>query len=284
MHLRSLLYLLVLLLTLTSCKKDSPTTRPVLVATIEPVRYVVEAIAGDRFTVKTVMPRGASPENFDPTPRSLMMLQEGKAVFSVGTLGFEHTRLPRMLENIPGLPLIALADSIRPLVSSHCHHGEEGGYDPHVWMSPRNLIRMAENTCRSLTLIDSLHADYYTRRLDSFRVEMNDLHEDLKKQLAPLTVRAFLIYHPSLGYFARDYGLEQLTVETDGKEPSAADIRLLVNRCRAEKVKTVFISEEHAGHGAQRIAESLGVNPRKINPLDYNVENSLREISNILAQ
>lgn len=284
MHFRSVLSLLVVILLLTGCRRPSTVSRPVLIATIEPVRFVVEAVAGDKYSVRTIMPRGASPETYEPTPAALMELQQGEAVFCVGTLGFEQTRLPKMLENVPNLPLHSLSDSIRPIISNISNREKGVSLDPHVWMSPRNLVTMAENTCRVLSKMDSLNAPYYSHRLDSFRNEMNVLHETLKTQLTPLTHRAFLIYHPALGYFARDFGLEQLTVEYDGKEPSASDMRQLVNRCRALNVKAVLISEEHTGRGAKRVAETLGTKPQSINPLDYDVPAELRRVTNALTR
>lgn len=279
-------FLLILLtVLLCACSGDSPSDRPVLTVTIEPVRYVVEAIAGNRYAVETLMPKGASPETYEPTPRQMMQLQRSAALFQVGTLGFEQTRLPEMVESMPTLPVISLGDSIKPIVDPHhSHEGHTSSIDPHVWMSPLNLIQMARNAHRTLCRLDSVHIDYYTHRLDSFEIAMNALHLELKSRLTPLAERSFLIYHPALGYYARDYGLQQLTVEHDGKEPTAASLRALINQCRGEEVKAIFISAEHSGQGARRVAEALGRPTLSINPLDTDVPAQLRMITKMMLR
>ncbi len=280
------LLLMTTLIVLTSCRQGTGDNRPVLTVSIEPLRYIVEAIAGNHFTVKTLMPQGASPETYEPTPRQMMELTKSRAVFRTGTLGFERTKLPKMIDGAGETRLIDLGQGIDTIESDH-HHGHEGedadSGDPHLWMSPANLALMANNACKALCALDSAHSGEYKRNLARFHREIEGLDKSLHQQLKPLANRTFLIYHPALGYFARDYGLRQLAVEHDGKDPSPAYFQSLVSRGRQAQVSVVFISKEHAGTAARRLAETLDARVMTINPLDYRIPDQLRLIASSLA-
>lgn len=281
MYIRILLPLLILLL--TSCGSQPSDNRPTLVVSIEPLRYVVEAIAGDDYRVVTLMPVGASPETYEPTPRQMIELSDCQMVFKAGTLPFEQLLMKQMTQNIPGVRTADLGKDIEPLVDLTNHHHGTDGFDPHIWMQPINLILMAQETCRILSLTDSINRPRYEKRLAAFQAEMDSLDAELTRTLAPVKHRSFLIYHPALGYFAHRYGLVQYSVEHDGKEPSAAALRMLINQCKSEEIRHVFISQEHVGRGAQRVAEALQLKPTSINPLDYNVPQQMRAIAQELA-
>lgn len=268
----------LLILLLTACTGKPSDSRPILTVSIEPLRYVVEAVAGNKFQVVTLMPQGASPETYEPTPKQMMEMSESRVLFCAGTLGFEHTRLPQMAATVPQAHLVKLSEGIKPIIDhTHQHHGVSE--DPHTWMAADNLIKMAENACNTLCNIDSTNTTYYRQRLETFKDKMEQLDAELKTKLRPVSNRTFAIYHPALGYFARAYGLRQLAVEHDGKDPSAAHLKLLVNQCKAEKVGVVFISKEHTGRAAQRLAEAVNAQKVIINPLGYDVPAQMRLIA-----
>lgn len=279
------LLLLCSALSFSACThRQKSNERPILTVSIEPLRYVVEAIAGDRYKVQTIMPQGASPETYEPTPRQMMELTESRAVFRTGPLGFEQTKLPQMVQGVNGASLVDLGQGITPIEDHDHDHGTGESIDPHLWMSPANLKAMAQNAYRELCRIDSAGAPYYRARLAHFEVRMDSLHKDLQQMLKPLDRRAFLIYHPALGYLARDYGLRQLAVEHNGKDPSAAFLKILTQQCRVEGVRTVFISKEHAGAAARRLAETLHAQVVVINPLDYDVPAQMKLIARSLKR
>lgn len=284
--LHAALPLLCIGLLATACSDRKKDNRPVITVTVEPLRYVTEAVAGDKFRVETLMPQGASPETYEPTPRQMMELDGSVMVLRIGTLGFEQTRLPQMTAEMPDLKMVEAGKGIATLNDeSHTHSPKDafGGKDPHVWMSPDNLRTMARNVCDALCETDTLHADYYRLRLALFEGEANAADAEIRKTLSTVTHRTFLIYHPALGYFAHSYGLRQIAVERDGKEPSAAYLSELTGISRAEGVRIVFISKEHSGRAARRLAEETGARVVEINPLSYDVMEQMREIAKALA-
>ncbi len=276
MKTRILLLLLAFPLLFASCSRRRTAEKPSLTVSIEPLRYVVEAVAGDRFEVHTLMPKGASPETYEPTPRQMVELGHGRLLFVCGTLGFEQTRLRQMAEATPGVETVALSRDVEPLA------GAQGGDDPHIWMSPHNLTAMAAAACDALCRADSANAGEYRARLAAFASRMEHTDSVLSARVKPLRHRAFLIYHPALGHFARQYGLTQIAVEQDGREPSAARMRQLETESRAAGVKRVFVSEEHAGRAARRLARSVGARVVDINPLVYDVPTEMSRIADAL--
>lgn len=278
-HLLLTPFIAILLLCLSSCKNKEHDERPIITVSIEPLRYVVEAVAGDKYQVKTIMPQGASPETYEPTPRQMMTLDKSQLVFRMGTLGFEQTQLPKMLQSLPNITLIDAAQGIPLIASTHHHEGELESGDPHTWLAPNNLIVMAHNVAKALSKHDKANAAYYNQRATQFEQNMKEVDRQLKQQLQQVSCKTFLIYHPALGYMAQQYGLKQLAVEHDGKEPSAAYIEQLITQCKKQGVKVVFISKEHSGRAAQRIAHEVGANVVIINPLDYDVPNQLKYIA-----
>ena len=155
-----LLLLLLSVTALCACRRPTAASdRPVLTVSIEPLRYVVEAIAGNKYEVHTLMPQGASPETYEPTPRQMMELNDCEIVFRTGTLGFEQSKLPQMASAVPDLRMVSLAQGITPLRDNTHSHGAEGeSIDPHAWLSPQCLLVMAQNAANALCQADSANA------------------------------------------------------------------------------------------------------------------------------
>lgn len=278
-HILHIFVLLTSLICLCSCGQKTTDGRTTITVSIDPLRYVVEAVAGNKYQVKTLMPQGASPETYEPTPRQMMALGKSELVFRMGSLGFEQTQLPRMLASLPNTQLVDAAQGIQLIKSEHHHDNRLESGDPHTWLAPQNLATMAHNVAKALGQHDKANAAYYTKRAQQFAQQMSELDHELQQTLNGVKCRTFLIYHPALGYLAQQYALQQLAVEHDGKDPSAAYMQQLIAQCKAEGVKVVFISKEHSGRAAERIAHEIGARVVTINPLSYDVPNQLKQIA-----
>ena len=281
----SIIPALVVLFGLYSCAPSAPDESKVVTVSIEPLRYVVNQIAGDDVAVNVLTPVGASPETYQPTPRQLVDLDKSRAYIKVGTLGFEKTRLEQMTANTPHLLEVNASAGIDSLpdVCSHHDHASDGT-DPHTWMSCANMRIIAANVCEALCQEDTASVDDYTRNLAAFNHKVDSVEKVVMASLANVKSKTFLIYHPALGYFARDYGLHQLSVEQDGKEPSAARIAQLIDNCRRDSVRVIFIQKEHSGRAARRISEATGIPVVEINPLSYQWDEQMVNIAKALAK
>lgn len=283
---RSFYCLLLLLPLLFSACRNAVSDRPVVTVSIEPLRYFVQSIGGDQFQVNTLVPAGASPETYELTPQQVVQISDSRAYFSVGTLGFEQARLKKLTENAPQLLVVNASDSIALLQSDHnCEGSHEHvyGIDLHTWVSTTSGKQMAHNVLRALCQIDSTHAREFQQRHDSLIRHIDSIDASIRQMLRPLQHRTFLIYHPALGYFARDYGLHQISVEQDGREPSAERMQQLIRQAQHSKVEVIFIQEEHAGRAARRIAESIHGRIVSIAPLSAEWDKQMLHIARSLT-
>lgn len=267
---------------LTACAASPEAERPTVTVSIAPLQYATQAVCGEAFHIETLTPAGASPETYQPTPRQIATLSESSAYIRVGTLGFERTQLKKITDNTPHLLCVEASFGIPRLAHSHEGHDHEGG-DPHTWMSPANMKIIAANICNTMSAIDTAGRHTFAANLRHFTQRMDSLDTALRTRLANAPSRTFLIYHPALAYFAQAYGLRQLSVQTDGKEPSPEQLAHLIDLCRREQVRTVFVQKEYSGRTARTIAEDIGAEVVEINPLSADWEAEINRIADALC-
>ncbi len=262
-----------------SCATSSVPATGHITVSIEPLRYVTQAIAGDSYTISTLTPAGASPEGYQPTPQQLVELSESRAYIRVGTLGFERTQLEKITGNMPHLNCVDASAGIDFIPCQH--HGPQvsGCEDQHTWTSPANMKVIADNICTALSTMDTLNARNYVQALHRFSHHVDSLDGEIRDILSEAPSRAFLIYHPALAYFAKEYGLLQLSIQHEGKEASAERLAMLIETCRRERVKVVFVQKEFSGRGARVIADEIGAEVVEINPLSFDWEGEMRKIA-----
>ena len=252
-----------------SCNSKNISAKSKVFVTIEPLRYFAEQIAGNYFDVESMVPKGNNPETYDPTPRQLMALTDSKAYLAVGDLGFEKQWIPKLRENAPNVRFCNTSLGIKYLESSH-HHENKEEYDPHTWTSPTNAIIIVNNICRLFCELDPEHQEEYVKNQTKLLTMIQQTEAEIMKIVADGIQQTFAIYHPSLTYFAHDYGIEQLCIENEGKEPSPVHLKKLIQHCKVQKVKVVFVQQEFNTHNAKIIAEEINAKLVTINPLNYN--------------
>ena len=268
---KKLIYILTLFILSACGNTTQKSEKPILTVTLEPLRYFTEAIAGDNYEVVSMVPKGSSPESYDPTPQQLVNLSKSQAYFRIGYIGFEQAWIKKLEANCPDMKVYDTSkgiDLLRDKGHWHGNHFHEGGVEPHVWNSTQNALIIADNIYQALCELDSTHQEDYQKRLDVLKqtIRQTDANVHTLLENADST---FLIYHPALSYFARDYSLKQVSIEEGGKEPSPAQLKALIETCRNENVHTIFVQQEFDQRNAQLIAHELGVNIVSINPLSY---------------
>ena len=255
--------------TLFSCSSAKNDNANKITVSIEPLRYLTEQIVGDRFEVVTMVPKGSSPETYEPTARQMADLSESILYIKVGELGFERTWMPRLTSNAPHITVVNSSEGI----TSHI------GDDPHSWMSARNAIIMAHNIYEAVKRIDVKDSVFFRQRLDSLCNVIHATDKYIRQTTAQAHCKSFIIYHPALTYFASDYGLEQLALEEHGREPSAAELEQIISTARAKGVKTIFVQREFANCNVDIITNTIGARKVEINPLGYDWNKEMRRIA-----
>lgn len=250
--------------------------KPVITVTIEPLRYFTEEIAGEKFDVVTIVPKGSDPETYEPTARQMAALQRSELLIEIGDLGFERTWLNRMHGEAQHLIIINTSENIVRV-------SREGSADPHTWMSTTNALTIADNIYKALKRIDMKDSLYFKDRLLTLRRTIMDTEIAINEKLDSIKSRTFIIYHPALTYFANDYGLRQLAIEEGGHEPTAASMGQLIEEARKDKARVMLVQQEYGSRSTATIEKETGTKRATINPLNYNWNEEMRSIADKLA-
>lgn len=274
---------LIALCLLSACTSDKRSGREVITVSIAPLRYATEAVADSIYDVSVLMPDGASPETYQPTPQQVARLTESKVLFRIGTLGFEQTQIDKMLQNTPHLPCVSVARGIPAIPHDGGNLASESN-DPHTWTSPRSMKVIARNICRTLSDLDTIHAAAFAANLQRFSTRMDSLDAAVARILRGAKSKAFLAYHPSLAYFARDYGLTQLSIQTDGKDPSPQHMANILSECRRQGVRIIFLQKGFNSQLPATIAEEIGAEVVEVDPLSANFEEEITKIATALTR
>lgn len=269
---------------LLSCGNQPQKEKRILTVTIEPLRYFTEKIAGDKFQVVSMVPKGSSPETYDPTPRQLVDLSQSEAYLKIGHIGFEQTWMDKLQANMPGMKIFDTSEGIKLIYDqkeAHGNHTHKGGIEPHVWNSTINARIIADNIFKALIELDPENESYYHHNLDSLKSVISKTDKNIRSLLEG-SPQTFLIYHPALSYYARDYGLRQISIEEGGKEPSPTYLKELIEICKKEKVPIIFVQKEFDMRNAELIAQETSTQIVSINPLSYDWQKEMIRISQAL--
>lgn len=269
---------------LTACGMQRQPDGQSLYVSILPLRSVVEGIVGDDFKVEVLVPPGASPETFEPTPKQFIGLNRAQMVFSVGLLDFEKGLLSKIEQPEKIVELSRGAELIAGTCSHSAHgHTHNHGVDPHVWTSPRELLRMATNAHEAIMARypDSVK---YTAAYERLAEELRLLDTQIGEQIAQSGVEYFIIYHPALTYYARDYGLRQVAIEADGKEPSARQIAQIIRQAREDGVRKILYQSQFPASTVEVIARDIDAQYIEVDPLREDAATNIREITDIITR
>lgn len=267
---KKIFYLLILILVLgVSCgrSKDGSEDR-IITVSIAPFKYFVTEIAGDNFKVNVMVPPGANPHIYEPFPDQITRLTKSEGYISDGYLGFEMTWLDRFYEMNKTMSKLSLADGIEMIKPEHHHEGEsDEGADPHYWVSPVCALTMASSVKRFLVKLDPENSELYEANYLRLCDKINEVGVKAKELSAAGNGRAFMIYHPNLAYLARDYGLEEIPVENEGKEPTPFRMKELIDRAVKDSLKVILVQKEYDTKNARAIADETGSTVVIIDPL-----------------
>ena len=266
------------------CTSRRPADGEPLYVSILPLRSLVQGIVGDDFDIEVLVPPGASPETFEPTPRQFVGLNKARMVFNVGLIDFETMLLAKVEDQAK---VVDLSRGIE-LITGTCSHGSHGhthtlGSDPHVWTSPRALQKMAENAYEAIreAYPDSVKYETNYRLLQQ---ELKALDERTAARIAASDVEYFIIYHPALTYYARDYGLRQIAIEADGKEPSAKQLTQLIRQAREDGVRRILYQSQFPASAVEVIARDIDAEYAEVDPLREDVIANIEEITGIITR
>ncbi|NVO20839.1 MAG: zinc ABC transporter substrate-binding protein [Bacteroidetes bacterium] len=281
-----LLAFICLLALAPGCSRNASNSRQsAITVSILPQKFLVERICRDKFQVNVLLPPGANHETFEPTPRDMASLQGAKLYFSEGYLDFELYWLPRFADSQPGLKIINTSEGVDLIYSNHDSGAKAGkGIDPHTWLSPGNAKLQAKHIADALILADSGNHQFYLENLHNFENLADSVDREIKKLLGNLKNKSFLIFHPALAYFAKEYGLEQICIEDEGKEPSAERIKGIIDEAKAKQIKLIFVSKEFDTRNAEAIAAEIHGKIIVFDPMSDDWAANLIHLAQLMAE
>ncbi len=274
------IFLLLAIIFFSSCSPGGTDTgERIITVSIAPFKYFVREIGGDDFTVNVMVPAGANPHIYEPFPKQIFNLRKSVGYISNGYLGFEVTWLDRFYDTNRTMKKLSLSKDIEPLGVSHHHDGDHvEGADPHYWVSPKCALIIALSVRDFLCDLNPVSRSKYEANYQELILRIKELDERAAGLFSTIQHRSFMIFHPNLGYLARDYGLEEIAVEYEGKEPPPSRMKELIDRARNEHLKTVFVQREYDTKNARAIAHEIGAKMQKIDPLSADWMDSTSEI------
>jgi len=284
-HALIIIITVVLVITVVACSNPAPAPvndKTGVAVTILPQREFVARVGGDKVDITVMIPPGASPHTYEVTPAQMVQLSKAKVYFKVGSpIEFELVWLDKLLAQNKDMLVVDCSKGINLIESDD---PDEPGIDPHIWTSPRNVKTMVQNISLGLSQVDPQNRQYYEQNRDSYLKELDELDAEIDASLGDTGNRTFIVYHPAWGYFAHDYGLRQLGIEQEGKEPQAAYMARLINQARLQNIKVIFVSPEFDSRSAEAIAREIGGKVVIIDPLAGDYLDNMRKVASAFKE
>jgi zinc transport system substrate-binding protein len=283
--------LFIILIFTTGCPQQEKKSNKInVVVSIMPLAEFAEKVGRVKASVSVMVPPGASPHTYEPTPGQLVKLSKAKLYVKVGSpIEFELVWLDKILSANKDIFVVDASYGIEfmNVVYKHNHEQNEHHYigdDPHIWLSPKNAKIMVENIYNGFVSIGPDNKEYYSENKRSYLRELDELDLEIEILLADKINRRFMVYHPSWAYFARDYNLEQISIEKGGKEPTARSIQFLIEQARIQNIRVIFASPQFNTESAEVIAREIKGQVVLIDPLQKDYITNMKKIARVLSE
>lgn len=292
----------LLLIVFTACSANDTSTRkkPLVIVGVGPMKEWVETIAGDTIDVEVMIPSGNSPANYEPSTKQLLILEEMDRYFAMG-VGAETEGFLQRIYPDPDPRVILLYQEVGTvlpdrMMDAHSHEDDQedvydeneeevhSGRDPHIWLSIPRVIVMVERITEELTAVNPDQAENYKREAEAYIQNLEALHGDLQAGFSQKDKNAFLLFHPSLGYFADEYGLAMMAIEEGGKAATPTHLIEVIDAAKAAGITTVFYQSEFDENQARTIAQELDGGLVSLSILGENYLENMRQIGEDLMK
>ncbi|MBQ1174380.1 MAG: zinc ABC transporter substrate-binding protein [Alistipes sp.] len=269
-------------LLIVGCTTKSDSDKKTIFVTITPMQSIIEEITAGDFDIEVIVPKGASPETFEPTPKQVTSFSDAELIFSTGLIDFEQSLIERIGDDAE---VVNLSNGIE-LIAGSCSHGNhkhKHGVDPHIWTSPRALRTMVTNAHKAIMAHypDSVK---YTEATGRLLERINKLDNYCATRIKAEGVEAMMIYHPAYTYYARDYGIEQIAIEHDGKEPSLRQTTALIEKAKEHGVKAILRQPQYSEDKVRAIANDAGAEIITTDPLAEDILGEIERVTEIICR
>ncbi len=263
----------------TVCAAEAASGKIKVFVSIIPQAYFVERVGGEYVEVEVLVGPGQSPATYEPTPRQMSQLGSSRVYFRIG-VPFEKVFMPKISSAFSQLSIVDTSAGV-PLLYFNRSDGRQVA-DPHIWLDPKRVKIQAETICTELIRLAPDHTDVFRQNLEAFQEDLDAVDASIAESLETLRGGTLYVFHPAFGYFAQSYGLQQVAIEVEGKQPSARQLSDLINRAREDKVKIIFVQPQYSKKNAQTIAREISGAVVPINPLPEDYLEELRMMASVI--
>ena len=289
-YMKQVFLFLFIITTISACNSRKTLDKNdanVITVSILPEKTFVEKIAGDNFKINVLIPPGTSPEAGNLLPSQLKDITHSGIWFLIGHIGFEYSWKDKIQQANSKMKVVDLSEGLNLIKGGDLHDAKQNngsGIDPHIWLSPRLVKQMAKKIYDELAWLKPEKSLEFKGNYQKFVKEIDELDTELSNKLREYKGRKIIVFHPSLSYFARDYGLEQLALEEDGKEPAPQHMAKIVDMAKADNIKVIYIQSEFDRENARVFAEEIDGKIIQISPLEPAWADNLRHIANVFVE
>jgi len=286
---KKLILLLAIAIIFSACNsKKSKTEVPgnFITVSILPQKTFVEKIAGNDFKVNVLIPPGTSPAAYTLLPSQMEEISKSAIWFRIGYIGFEHSWKDKIEQANTKMKVVDLSEGLDLIAQGKEQHGDHfhlSGVDPHIWLSPVLVKEMAKRILDEVSKLNPEQSAKYKTNYLEFVNEIDKLNIEISNKLKPFVGRKIIVFHPSLSYFVRDYGLLQFSLESGGKEPTPQRMKELIDLANTENIKVMYIQGELDRDHARVFAEEVNGKIIQVRPLDPAWAKNLMEMTNIIV-
>ena len=271
-------------------QKSANAGEPVNVyVSIPPQSHFVKAIGGAHVNISVMVSPGESPASYEPSPRQMVKLAHADIYFAIG-VPFETAWLNKFADANPDMRIIRTETGIekKPIHRHSGHHktghSPDGIKDPHIWLSPPLVMLQARHILTGLTSLDPANRADYGKNYAAFINRLVGLDTSLLKAFTDIKRPCFMVFHPSWGYFADAYGLDQIAIEIEGKAPKAKDVTALIQTAQKSDISVIFAQPQFPVKQAKIIAKEIGGTIVRADPLAENWEENLKQVASAIKQ
>ncbi|MCD4818834.1 MAG: zinc ABC transporter substrate-binding protein [Candidatus Cloacimonetes bacterium] len=286
-----------LLLILISCSTKAEKKENNLFVSILPQKYFLQKISSDYFQIEVMVSPGQSPATYEPLPQQLTLLKNTKAFFTIN-VPFEKAWLSKISSINPKMKIIDTTQNIKlrqmdvaseifeskDLNKVHSLEHHLSKKDPHIWLSPKLVKIQAQTILNTLHEFDPENSKEYHQKYNNFIVELDELYNYMLDKLKDLNSKQFLVFHPSWGYFADEFGLQQIPIEIEGKKPTSKELVTIIEFAKKNKIKVLFVQKQFSTKEAESIAKAISGKIIKIDPLAENYIENMKYITDIFSE
>lgn len=285
------LIILLSALILASCggnkQPKSNDSARVITVSILPERTFVQKITGDDFEINVLIPPGSSPAAYSLLPSQMKDIARSDIWFRIGYIGFEHSWKDKIEQANTAMKVVNISEGLDLIAEEEEQHGDHvhlEGVDPHTWLSPRLVKKMAKIILDEVSVMKPERKEFYQANYEKFIAECDQLDAEIKTKLEPYKGKKIIVFHPSLSYFAREYGLEQYSLEAGGKEPTPAHMKSVVDVANLENLRVIYIQSEFDREHARVFADEINGNVVEVWPLNPEWAGNLRKMTDIFIE